>query len=109
MYLEEKYIYHVSPSFNDESIKQNGFLPTNQSYGRFEGNWIYFTLGSYVRNHRFALSILTRGLRVVKRKDSLQNFDLWTVYKLRTPTSIDFQLDPEGTNGQFVRTQQMVP
>jgi hypothetical protein len=118
---EEKYLYHVSPSFNDESIKASGFVPSNKNLtSSFHGNRVYFVLGSVndVEGSAkgFAVDRLSRALKNTARDYAKQqgrkkkDFDTYTIFRIdvtKVPKTVKFYEDPE--NNEYVYTTDPVP
>lgn len=93
--IDEKYLYHISPLENEESIEEQGFLPN-----------AYFIRGHVQNRTRSYISAwLTRRFQKLGRGN---NYIIYKVDVEKLPEEIEFIPDPEN-KPMFVYTKQVVP
>lgn len=98
--LEEKFLYHLTPSYNEYKILKNGFSPRCRNLMFNYPSRIYFIKGSVGDFH-----ILHLGNQLFKNNISKGNNGKYTLFKIdisKIPKNTKMFLDNNYTHGIFI-------
>ena len=96
--IEERYLFHISPSENEEAIGKQGFIPKNGK--------VFFARGSV--QERMGMFLFKW---MARRYERLGRGKEYTIYKLDVgsiPETVEFFPDPEN-KPMFVYAEQVIP
>ena len=102
-----RYLYHITPSYNHQSIVNNGLLPKSENNMFDYPDRVYVLYGNIDRGN---LMFLAQQLYEKNRKTNKINNGAYNVYRIDTrqlPNDIAFYGDPNYPKGYF--TKQLIP
>ena len=99
--LAMKVIVHISPKYNNESIKKNGFIPQHKNKAFLYPDRVYYIKGTVSITDIQELGSMLYNVDKIENKNNTGEYIIYWIDTSKLPDNIDFYYDPNYEHGLF--------